>query len=137
MNKDFIPSFLEKGYELKKEFCLTITSCVNYTYYIVYKAETKDLLILKDTHACLATTPPEPKIVHLEDIYQAMFYEINHIEKFKNKTYDNYEYKNDYRNKEDYENRQQISIQWYQHKVDNLQDFIDTYLEILKNRYND
>lgn len=135
MNKDFIPSFIKKGYELKKECYISITSCVNYTYYIVYNKETKDLLILKDSHACLAINKPQPKTIHLEDVYQSLYHEINHIEKIKSQNYETDPYKDSYRNKEQFEKTKNIGINLHEKYRDSLQEFIDTYLDLLKNRY--
>lgn len=136
MNKDFIQNFLEKGYELKQQCNIVITSCVNYSYFIVYKKENKDLLILSlEDGLGYFIKPRKAHIIHLEDIYKALYSEINHIEMRKVETYETYTYKDSYRNYEHYEQLKQQNIQWHQTKVDALQEFIDNYLELLKNRY--
>lgn len=137
MNDDFIPGFLKKGYELKKQCRIDITSCVNYTYYILYNLDTKDLLLLKDSHACLATTPVEPEIIHLEEIYSQLYCHNYHVERVQSTTYHTDQYKQSYSNEEDYNERKVHLIKWYQDKVDLLQDIIDTYLNLLKlkNKY--
>jgi hypothetical protein len=134
MNKDFIPSFLKKGYELKKQCKIDLTSCVYYSYYIVYNKKTKDLLLLEDHHACLAIIPPEPKIIDLETIFQILNHQHKHIQLAHARNYDMDEYKRDYRNQEHYEENKHSLIKWYQDKADILQDFINTYLDLLKNK---
>lgn len=137
MNKQSLDNYLSQHYELKAECRIDFSSCVNYTYSILYNAEKKDLVLLEDQHACLVTYPPEPKVVHLEDIYQTLYYELNTIEKTQSTEYENYEYKDIYPDKEHYKKAIQHSIKWHQDKVNLLENFIATYLKLLKNRYKD
>ena len=92
--------------------------------------------MIKDCHSCFGPKQDEyPQISHLENLFESFFQIKNNLELLQLKTFENDKYKFPYDTKVDYEVKKLQSISYGENELNRIQNFIDCYLKLLKERY--